>query len=154
MQANSQTIIVRTSWLYGGNVYGSADGVFKNFVNTMLRISESKSELNVVNDQHGIPTSCVDLSFGIAEIIDHLENRDYAGQIFHFSNSCQEGSVTWADFSRTIFQISLKPISVVNSSSDMYPTKAKRPKWSILKNDSDINLRDWKIGLNRYLAGK
>lgn len=153
MQANSQTIIVRTSWLYGGNVYGSADGVFKNFVNTMLRISESKSELNVVNDQHGIPTSCVDLSIAIAEIIDHLENRDYAGQIFHFSNSCQEGSVTWADFARTIFHISAKPVSVMSCSSDMYPTKAKRPEWSILKNDSDIVFPEWRICLEKYLTG-
>ncbi len=120
----------------------------------MLKLSEARDELKVVNDQHGIPTSCVDLSFGIAEIIDHLEDRDYAGQIFHLSNSCTEGSVTWADFARMIFQISAKTVSVTDCSSDRYPTKAKRPEWSILKNDSDIILGDWKIGLERYLAGK
>lgn len=71
----------------------------------MLRLSENKTELKVVSDQHGIPTSCVDLSHALTEIIENIEEREYEGKIFHFSNSCEEGSVTWADFAREIFQL-------------------------------------------------
>ncbi len=153
-QANSATIIVRTSWLYGWNRFGSDSGVFKNFVNTMLKLADVRSELKVVADQHGIPTSCMDLSIAIAEIIQNLEERDYSGQIFHLSNSCKDGSITWADFAREIFSISKKDISVIDCTTSEYPTKAKRPEWSLLKNDSDIILWDWKSGLKSYLENK
>lgn len=153
-QANPRTIIVRTSWLYGWNIYGSTVWVFKNFVNTMLKLSETRTELRVVSDQHGVPTSCVDLSYAISEIIDNIEERDYEGQIFHLSNSSEEGSVTWADFAREIFRISKKNISVIDCSSDEYLTKAERPEWNILQNDSNIILPDWKTSLLRYLERK
>jgi dTDP-4-dehydrorhamnose reductase len=153
-QANPRTIIVRTSWLYGWNIYGSTVWVFKNFVNTMLKLAENRTELKVVNDQHGIPTSCADLASAISTIIENMEERDYEGQIFHLSNSSEEGSVTWADFAREIFRISEKNISVIGCSSDEYLTKARRPEWSVLKNDSDIILGYWKSALKRYLEGK
>lgn len=70
----------------------------------MLRLAETKSELKIVTDQHGIPTSCVDLSFAIAELIEETIDQDEIGGIFHFSSACEEGSITWADFARSIFQ--------------------------------------------------
>lgn len=153
-QANSRAIIVRTSWLYGGNMYGNSEWVFQNFVNSMLRISEDSSELKVVNDQHSIPTSCVDLSTAIAEIIENIEERDYDGQIFHLTNSCEMGGVTWVDFAREIFLISGKSIQVNECTSWEYWLKAKRPKYSFLRNNSDISLGDWKMALRNYLEGK
>ena len=147
LDENPRTIVVRTSWLYGGEVW-----MFKNFVNTMLRLSETRSELKVVNDQHGIPTSCVELSFAISELIDCLDDFVDAGKsIFHFSSVCEEGSIAWADFARSIFQLWWKETQVIDCSSGEYPTKAKRPSYSILLNDSEIVLPDWKIGLARYL---
>ena len=144
---NPRTIIVRTSWLYGGEVW-----MLKNFVNTMLRLSETRSELKVVNDQHGIPTSCVDLSFAISELIDGMDDiLDAEKRIFHFSSACEEVSITWTDFACSIFALSWKEAQVTDCSSDEYPTKARRPSYSILQNDSDILLPDWKIGLARYL---
>lgn len=110
----------------------------------MLRLSESKSELKVVADQHGIPTSCVDLSQTLAEVIENIEEREYEGVIFHFSNSCEKGSVTWADFARQIFEFAGKSVNVVDCTSSEYPTKARRPSFSVLKNDSEILLPDWK----------
>jgi dTDP-4-dehydrorhamnose reductase len=190
LDENPRTIIVRTSWLYGWEVWGmryevldqnqeprtknqeprtknqeprtkNQEPVFKNFVNTMLRLSETRSELRVVADQHGIPTSCIDLSFALAEIIDCLEAREYAGHIFHLSNSCSEStkndirkthSVTWADFAREIFVLTGRDIRVTDCTSDEYPTKARRPEWSVLKNESEILFPHWKIGLARYLG--
>ena len=106
----------------------------------MLRLSEKLTELKVVDDQHGIPTSCVDLAYAISRIIDNIDEGDYEGRIFHLSNSSEEGSVTWADFAREIFLISDKTVSVIDCLSSEYLTKAKRPSFSILKNDSDIIL--------------
>lgn len=71
----------------------------------MLKLSETRSELKVVSDQHGIPTSCRDLSFAISTLIDMTVDQDEVGGIFHFSNSCEQDSITWADFAREIFRI-------------------------------------------------
>jgi dTDP-4-dehydrorhamnose reductase len=120
----------------------------------MLKLSESKTELKVVSDQHGVPTSCVDLSFALGEIIDHIEDRDYAGNIFHLSNSylldsknellTTKHGICWADFAREIFSIAGKDIQVIDCSSSEYPTKAQRPSFSILKNESEILLPNWR----------
>ena len=76
-------------------------------MNTMLRLSEIRSELKVVNDQYGIPTSSVDLSFAIAALIDRIDDLlDTEKRIFHLSSSCEEVSITWADFARSIFALS------------------------------------------------
>ena len=120
----------------------------------MLKLADVRSELKVVADQHGIPTSCIDLSIAIAEIIQNLEERDYRGQIFHLSNSCKDGGITWANFAREVFSISKKDISVIDCTTSEYPTKARRPSFSILKNQSDIVLKDWKKCLKSYLEGK
>jgi dTDP-4-dehydrorhamnose reductase len=71
----------------------------------MLRLSETRDEVKVVSDQYGIPTSCVDLSCAISEIIEQTFDQDEIGGVFHFSNSAKEGSLTWADFAREIFTL-------------------------------------------------
>ncbi|WP_258871226.1 dTDP-4-dehydrorhamnose reductase, partial [Halobacillus trueperi] len=76
--------IVRISWVFGVN--GS------NFVKTMLRLSETKDELNVVGDQYGSPTYTFDLA---RLIIDMIQTDKYG--IYHASN---EGFCTWADFAK------------------------------------------------------
>lgn len=150
LDENPRTIVLRTSWLYGWNPYGSSEWVFKNFVNTMLKLSETRSEIAVVNDQHGIPTSCRDLSQAIARIISSYDT--YAWRRIHLSSSCREGSITWADFAREIFVLKWREVQIIDCSSSEYQTKAKRPEWSILVNNSDNVLPDWKIGLTRYLG--
>jgi dTDP-4-dehydrorhamnose reductase len=142
LDENPRMIIVRTSWLYGG-IRGDQ---FKNFVNTMLRLSETRSELRVVSDQYGIPTSCEDLSVALAELIENLDQREYAGQIFHFSNSLELSHVpaSWADFAREIFVLSGIKTTVIECNSSEYTTKATRPHSSVLINTSDIHLPDWR----------
>jgi len=71
--------ILRTAWLYG-------DG--KNFIKTMLRLSETKEEVAVVGDQVGTPTSAKEL----AKAIDVLLPTENYG-LFHAT--C-EGSCSWA----------------------------------------------------------
>ena len=79
--------ILRTAWLYG-------DG--KNFVKTMLRLSEDHDEVRVVNDQFGTPTSAKELAKAILYL---LPTENYG--LFHAT--C-EGSSHWAHFANLIFQ--------------------------------------------------
>jgi dTDP-4-dehydrorhamnose reductase len=144
-------IIIRTSWLYGGEIYWSDKGVYKNFVNTMLRLSENRDELTVVSDQYGIPTSCMSLSLAISQVIQSREL--YRWKILHFSNSCHRDGITWADFARKIFEFTEKSVHVNNCTTSEYPTKAKRPASSVLTNTSDILLEHWEDVLKKYLLG-
>lgn len=140
---NEDTIIIRTSWLYG---WGSQ---FKNFVNTMLQLSETKKELKIINDQFGNPTNAKDLTKAISQVIENIEKQ--RGKILHFSNETENNGITWFDFAKEIFTIKEKKIILVPCSTSEYPTKAKRPAFSKLMNNSDIKLRNRKEGLRDYL---
>ena len=134
-----QSAIIRTSWLY--SQYG------KNFVKTMFNLGENgDSELNVVSDQVGQPTSCADLSYLILDVI----NADITGSILHGTNS---GSASWYEFAKSIFQLSgfdserVKPIL-----SENYPQKATRPRNSVLGHQlfKEVGLkpmRNWDVAL-------
>lgn len=131
-------IILRTSWLYGS--YGN------NFMKTMLKLSDSRSELSVVADQIGTPTYTGDLALAIIKILDH---GTLARGIYHFSN---EGTASWYDFAHAIFQISGRDIKVIPIKTEAYPTPAKRPPFSILdkskiKNAIGIEIPHWRDSL-------
>lgn len=135
--------ILRTAWLYG-------DG--KNFVKTMLRLSETHPEVSVVCDQLGSPTSAVEL----AKMIRFLEPTDNYG-LFHAT--C-EGDTNWADFTEEIFKKAGKDTKVNHVTSQQYkqmnPASADRPAYSILENymiklTSDYRMADWHDALDVYL---
>ena len=79
----SKYFIVRTAWLYGNG---------NNFVRTMIGLSETNKELNVVDDQIGSPTSTADLSRAIINLID----TEYYG-VYH--GTC-EGQCSWYEFAK------------------------------------------------------
>ncbi len=135
--------IFRTAWLYG-------DG--KNFVKTMLRLSESHDEVSVVEDQQGSPTSAVEL----ARAIRHFEPTENYG-VFHAT--C-EGATNWADFAEEIFARAGKRTKVRHVTSEEYarmnPASAKRPAYSILENymmklTGDYRMADWRDALDEYM---
>lgn len=132
--------IVRISWVFGKNGF--------NFVKTMLRLGKEKPQLGVVNDQFGSPTYTYDLS---RLLVDMIETSKYG--IYHATN---EGTCTWFDFTKEIFRISGIEIPVLPIESSQYPTRAMRPKNSVMSKDSiDQNgfmrLPNWKDALERYL---
>lgn len=144
LNENDNSIIIRTSWLFWWWIE------FKNFVNTMLKLSKTNSELKIVNDQYWIPTYTTDLSNAILNVILNINN--YRWKIFHFSNTSNK-PITWFEFACEIFKISWININLIPCYSDWFKTKAKRPKNSYIKNNSDIILRDWKLALDEYLNG-
>lgn len=142
-QFGSRFFILRTAWLYG-------DG--KNFVRTMLSLSEKHDEVKVVCDQFGSPTSASEL----ARMIAFLEDTDNYG-LFHAT--C-EGSTNWADFTEEIFKLGGRQTKVEHVTSAQYkemnPASADRPAYSILDNymlrlTGDFRMSDWHDALERYL---
>ncbi|MEJ8739314.1 dTDP-4-dehydrorhamnose reductase [Phocaeicola sp. HCN-6420] len=118
MKYCSKTMIVRTAWLY--STFGN------NFVKTMLRLGREKTSLGVIFDQIGTPTYARDLAVAIFAAI----NKGIVPGIYHFSN---EGVCSWYDFTQMIHHLAgidscrLKPLH-----TEEYPTKAKRPHYSVL----------------------
>lgn len=139
---NKNSIIIRTSWLYWWWTG------FKNFVNAMLQLSETKNELKVVNDQFGLPTFTKDLCFATSEVIKGLNKNRW--KIFHFTNTWEK-TISWFDFAYKILTFKQKKISVIPCKSSEYQIKAKRPSYSFIKNNSEIQLRNWREWLKDYL---
>ena len=147
-------IILRTAWVFG------ASGA--NFVKTMLRLSESHSELGVVGDQYGAPTSAKGIAQTIATLVSHMSeahSNDERWGTYHYTGS---PFVSWAEFAREIFRQaadkSMIPTSpLVNSiTTEQYPTPAKRPRNSRLdcskiKEVFGIEPDNWKASLSEML---
>lgn len=138
--------IVRISWVFGLNG--------KNFVRTMLNLGKTHDKLTVVSDQIGSPTYTVDL----AKLLVDMIHSDKYGR-YHATN---EGICSWYDFTREIMKQAAEyypeyaNVEVCPVSSDMYPTKAKRPHNSRMSKDKlDENgfsrLPTWQNALKRYL---
>ena len=119
-QSRCNYVIVRTAWLY------SSTG--KNFVKTMLNLGDTRPEINVVNDQKGCPTWAHDLAVALMAIINK-NGKTPIQETFHFTN---EGQITWYEFALAIMEIGRKRCKVNPITTDQYPTKAKRPAYSVL----------------------
>ena len=114
-----RSVIVRTSWLY--SPYG------RNFVKTMRSLMRSGRELKVVYDQLGCPTYAADLADALMHIIHGP--RIEGNTIYHYSD---EGAVSWYDFAQAIRELSGYDCRVVPCLTGEYPTKARRPHYSVL----------------------
>ncbi len=131
--------IIRTAWLYGEG---------KNFVGTMLRLSESNSSVRVVGDQVGTPTSALQL----AKMMHMLEPTDNYG-VFH--GTC-EGHCSWADFAVEIFRQAGKSTVVDYITTQEFGAVAPRPAYSVLDNrmlrlTTDFRMAGWKDALTVYM---
>lgn len=119
-------IILRTSWLY--SEFG------RNFVKSIRQLSATKSSIKVVADQHGTPTYAADLAGAIVEIIESGQHSKYG--IYHYSNL---GECSWWDFAVEIADRSgNSECKVLPCATADYPTKAKRPRYSVLDKDKFI----------------
>lgn len=119
--ATGNHAILRTAWVY--SPFG------KNFVRTMLGLAETRDEVSVVADQHGNPTSALDIADGILAAATAIARGGFEGWgTYHFGGS---GEATWADLASHVFETSralggpsahVRPISTAE-----YPTRARRP---------------------------
>lgn len=134
--------IVRIAWVFGING--------KNFVKTMLALSEKYESLRVVDDQIGTPTYTFDLA---RLLVDMIETDKYG--YYHATN--EGGYISWADFAKEIFRQAKKTTAVIPVTTAEYGlSKARRPFNSRLDKSKLIEkgfapLPDWKDALARYL---
>lgn len=132
-------LIFRTAWLY--SPYG------KNFVKTMKKLTAERDITKVVFDQVGTPTYAKDLATLIHKIIseDLLDKKG----IYHFSD---EGVCSWFDFATEIAQMCGNAGKVVPCHSDEFPSKVRRPSFSVLdkslvKDTFGIEIPHWRASL-------
>ncbi|UXO69887.1 dTDP-4-dehydrorhamnose reductase [Pantoea dispersa] len=110
-------VVIRTSWVF--SEYGA------NFVKTMLRLAETRSEISVVNDQCGCPTYAGDL----AQAIITLASRAEAAGVYHY---CGDVAVSWCEFAQAIFVAAQRDVLVKGIGSAQYPMAAARPANSVM----------------------
>ena len=138
----TDSVIIRTAWLYSET--GS------NFVKTMLRLGKECDSLGVVADQKGTPTYAGDLANAIKAV---LISEKFIPGIYHYTN---EGICTWYDFAVKIFEIANIICDVKPLTTAEYPTRAKRPAYSVLdkskiKEAYGMRIPIWENGLERCL---
>ncbi|MDA3928087.1 MAG: dTDP-4-dehydrorhamnose reductase [Prolixibacteraceae bacterium] len=143
-------VIIRTSWLY--SEYGH------NFMRKMIAIGNDNSEVQVVNDQFGSPTYARDLANCIIDMIikSILNPQAYLPGLYHYTN---QGSCSWAEFATEIFALAEIDCKVIPVSSDKFPTKAKRPMYSVLnttklRDSFGIGIPNWRDSLKECLSSK
>ena len=142
LENNPKTIILRTAWVYSR--FGN------NFVKTMLRLFNDKDSISVVADQIGSPTNAIDLADAILTIIS---KNDLTYGIFNYSN---EGECSWFEFAQKIKEFSNSTIEINPVPTSAYPTKAKRPAYSLLdkskiKEVYQLDIPTWEDSLKEEL---
>ena len=134
-------IIIRTAWLY--SEFG------KNFCKTMLNLTATKPQLNVVFDQCGTPTYAWDLA---TAIIAALKNP--VEGVYHYSN---EGVCSWYDFTKMIAEYSGQTsCDIQPCHSDEFPSPVTRPSYSVLdktkiKETFGIEVQYWTESLKKCI---
>lgn len=145
--------IFRVSWLY------AASG--QNFLLTMLRLFNERTEINVVDDQFGAPTSAEAVASILSKVLQHTKPQPDTSGIYHLT--CK-GQTTWFGFASACLEkakthglvsgdnVTLHPIS-----SDAYPVAAQRPAYSTLSNEkfeTEFNVRmpEWTRALDNTVA--
>jgi dTDP-4-dehydrorhamnose reductase len=139
-------IILRTSWVF------AAHGA--NFVRTMLRLANERTELRIVRDQKGAPTAAHDIAKAIAAIAGQIMQGNRAWGTFHFTGA---EPTTWFDFAREIFDLSGRRVEVVPITTADYRTAARRPLYSVLdcariERDYGIGQPLWRSALGNVLS--
>jgi dTDP-4-dehydrorhamnose reductase len=147
LNADASGIVLRTAWVY------AAAG--RNFVLTMLRLMRERQALNVVCDQIGTPT----WAGGLATAIWSLIEAGAPGGVYHWTDL---GAASWYDFAVAIQEEALargllpRAIPITAISSGDYPTRARRPSFSMLDSSStraliDAPARHWRHNLRTML---
>jgi dTDP-4-dehydrorhamnose reductase len=145
LAADPRSIVVRASWVY--------DASGKNFVRTMLRLAQSRTEVGVVSDQIGSPTFANDLADAVLTVTASALKGERPTGVYHCAGA---GETSWAGFAEAVFEFSRArggPFAAVKSiSTAEYPTAALRPAnsrldCSKLARDYDVHMPPWQVSL-------
>ena len=150
LDSGCKALIFRTAWLY--SEFGN------NFLKTMMRLTAEREQLNVVFDQTGTPTYAFDLAEVIAVVIEDytaVDSEKYPKTgVYHYSN---EGVCSWFDFTKMIAEYAgNNDCDIQPCHSDEFPSKVKRPAYSVLdktkiKNTFGIKIPYWTDSLRKCI---
>ena len=143
--AGGRYAILRTSWVF------SAHGA--NFVKTMLRLSETRDKLEIVEDQIGGPTPARAIAAACLSIARHLCQDPNRSGIYHLSGA---PDTSWADFAQEVFARAGRTVAITPVPTCAFPTIAKRPLNSrldcrTLEEVFALHRPDWRAGLDEVL---
>jgi dTDP-4-dehydrorhamnose reductase len=164
-------LIFRTAWVYATR--GS------NFLLTILRLATQREELKIVSDQIGAPTWSREIAAATTQILTKLFDRNRN----HFSLAGSSGTyhmtaggkTSWCDFANAILEQSAgaherlpwfaaatggRPFTVrrvIPISTSEYPTRARRPAYSVLDNSRllrqfGVQVPDWQTQLHSVFS--
>ena len=144
----------RTSWVYASRG--------KNFIKTMLMLAKSKEKLTIINDQVGTPTSASLIADVTAQALRYylLTNDAEKIQLLGHYHLVPTGVTTWYEYAQFIFDLTKKQgetlmiKEVLPTTTDNYPTPAKRPLNSRLNNrkiqtNFQLHLPEWQQGVEQ-----
>lgn len=123
-------LILRTSWVYNAG--------HSNFITTMLRLAQERSNLSVVNDQIGSPTWAKSLAQATAELLGKIGASFDVRDLFHLS---AEGAVSRYDLARKIIELAREKedgitwATIRPTTTAEYPLPAARPLSAVLSKD-------------------
>jgi len=143
-KSNSNSIIIRTSWLY--SKFGN------NFVKKIIQKSMNRKKIKVVNDQFGCPTNAEDLVNTTMKIIYSENFFEKRFKEYNFSN---EGHTSWYEFAKKIIEFKKINCEVVPITSSELKHSAKRPKYlntdkSRIKNEFNLDILNWQESLRNF----
>ena len=141
----SESIIIRTSWLYSTNK--------NNFVNTIINKANNSKTIDVVNDQFGCPTNSRDLAKDSLNILKSNLKLDFDGKIYNYSNL---GWTNWSNFARKIIEFLNVNCKICEVSYDSLDQSVKRHKYSIICKEKiiknfDLKIPNWENSLKKHL---
>lgn len=146
--ADPDCVVIRTSWVF--SAHGS------NFVKTMLRLSETRAEVSVVDDQRGGPTPASSIARACLAV---AARRDGPAGLYHFQGA---PAASWADFAAVVFAAAGRATAVRRIETAAFPTPTKRPLFTVLNcskilADYGLEQPDWRAeaeSVARLLAGR
>jgi len=152
--SGARHLIFRTAW-----VYAARGG---NFVRTMLRLGAERGAVRVVADQRGAPTGARLIADVTAAVL-HAQRASRGAAPLGTFHLAAGGECSWYDFAQAIFAAAAaanllpRPVEVTAIPSAEFPTKARRPAYSVLDTQKlrdafGLHLPPWQEGLDAVIA--
>jgi len=137
--------LIRTSKLFGP--LGASPQAKPSFFDIMSGLSQTKTEITVVNEE----LSCFTYTVDLAEATKRLWELEVPFGIYHLVN---EGACTWYEAAEELFRLKKIKVGLRPVRSENLLRAARRPKFSALKNTKIRKMRPWKAALKEYLDGQ
>ncbi len=134
--------LIRTSKLFGP--LGKSASAKPSFFSLMLKLSQERDELNVIDAEISAFTYTPDLARATRKLV---EDKAESG-VYHLVN---EGACSWYEGAKKLFELAGKEIKINPVLPATFPRPAARPAYSYLLNTKRPKLRAWQEALEDYL---